>query len=96
MMKMSVRLLGRSGSGPLVLMRTVRSSTMLTLSTDDRRDFMSEASARARSIENTTSSAVKAAPSWNLTFGRSLNSHTVESPVRVQKVASAGTIQPSS
>ena len=77
-------------------MRTVRSSTGLTLSTDDSSDFMSEVSARARSIEKTTSSAVNAAPSWNLTFGRSLNSHTVGSAVSVQNVARAGTIQPSS
>jgi hypothetical protein len=96
MMKMSVRLLGSSGSGPLVLIRMVRASTALALSTVARRDFMSDPSARARSIEKTTSSAVKAAPSWNVTFGRSLNSHTVGSDVRVQTVASAGTIQPSS
>jgi hypothetical protein len=40
---------------------------------------MFEPSERARSSENTTSSAVKSAPSWNFTPSRSLNTHTVGS-----------------
>ena len=43
----------------------------------------------ARSKVKTTSSAVKGEPSWNFTFGRSLNSQTV-SPIVFQDVASPG------
>ena len=44
----------------------------------------------ARSKVKTTSSAVKGEPSWNLTPGRSLNSHTV-SLIVFHAVARAGT-----
>jgi hypothetical protein len=50
---------------------------------------MSEPSPAARLNVNTTSSAVNAVPSWNLTFGRSSNRHTV-GLVCVHFVASAG------
>jgi hypothetical protein len=42
-----------------------------------------------RSNENTTSSAVKGAPSWNVTLRRSTNRHVTGS-TRVHDVASAG------
>ena len=59
MMNTSVRLFGRSGSGPIVRMRMVWSSALLTLATEDRSDFTSDAVERARSSENSTSSAVE-------------------------------------
>src|SRR5215218_50932 len=43
MMNTSVRLFGKSGSGPMVRMRMVWSSALLTLATEDRRDFTSDA-----------------------------------------------------
>ena len=51
---------------------------------------MSEVGCRARSSENTTSSALNELPLWNLTPWRSLNSHTVGSPVTFQETASVG------
>jgi hypothetical protein len=48
-----------------------------------------EVGAMARSRLNTTSSALKGVPSWNLTFGRSLNRNVV-SPIRSQDVARQG------
>ncbi len=56
--------------------------------------FMSEVGCRARSSENTTSSALKALPLWNLTPWRSLNSHTVGSAVTFQETASVGSSLP--
>ena len=55
---------------------------------------MSEVGCRARSSENTTSSASKALPLWNLTPWRSLNSQTVGSDVTVQESASVGSTLP--
>jgi hypothetical protein len=94
-MKVLVRLLTRSGFGPFVLTCTVISSALLTDSTDVSSPFMSDVGCRARLSENTTSSASNAAPSWNLTFGRSLNSQVVGSFGRMrQAVASPATSSP--
>ncbi len=49
--------------------------------------FTSEPSPRARSSENSTSSAVNGVPSWNFTFLRRLKRHTV-GEVCFQSVAS--------
>jgi hypothetical protein len=76
-------------------MRMVWSSSLITLATEERSDFTSEPGERARSSENSTSSAVKGLPSWKVTFGRSLNSQTRGSRVSAQETASAGTILPS-
>jgi hypothetical protein len=52
---------------------------------------MSESSDIARLIENTTSSAVKSAPSWKVTPWRRLNTQTFgSSGLGAQSVASAG------
>jgi hypothetical protein len=76
-------------------MRTVLSSVLLTVSMEVSRPFMSEVGCRARSRENTTSSAVKALPLWNFTPWRSLNSHTVGSSSLIcQDRASVGSILP--
>ena len=56
---------------------TVRSSTLRGLPTAVAYWLMVEVGAAPRSIENTTSSAVKGVPSWNLTLGRSLKRHSV-------------------
>ncbi|MNV55133.1 hypothetical protein D3C71_1473570 [compost metagenome] len=48
----------------------------------------------ARFSENTTSLAVSAAPSWNFTFGRSVNSQTVGSSLSFHDVASDGWSRP--
>ena len=90
MMKRLVRLLGSSGLGPSVRMRTVCSSTLTTSTTLVSRPFMSEFSCLARMIENTTSSAVKGLPLWYFTPSRSLNSHTLGSSVMRHDVASRG------
>ncbi|MCY1232575.1 hypothetical protein D3C71_1164080 [compost metagenome] len=88
--KRFVRLFGKIRFGPLVLTCTVSASTFFTSATDDSSDLSAELGACARCSENTTSSAVSSAPSWNLTPGRSLNSHTVGSAVSFHEVASAG------
>ena len=76
-------------------MCTVWSSTLLTLSMEVSRPFMSEVGCSARSSENTTSSALKALPLWNFTPWRSLNSQTVgSSSVICQEVASVGSSLP--
>jgi hypothetical protein len=90
-----VRLFTSRGLGPLVFTRTVRSSTLETLSMEVSSPFMSEVGAMARWRENTTSSAVKGLPLWNLTPSRSLNSHTEGSSGRVRhEVANVGTKSP--
>ncbi len=86
---------GSSGLGPFVLMCTVSGSIFVTLSMELMTPFMSEVGCRARSIEKTTSSALNSSPSWNFTFGRSLNSHTVGSLVTDQERASSGSSLPS-
>src|SRR5581483_8383679 len=81
---------GSSGFGSLVSKSTVRSSTLRTSFTVVSLPLMSEPSISTRLYENTTSSAVKGEPSWNFTFGRSLNRHTV-GDVCCHEVASLGT-----
>ncbi len=63
---------------------------------EEIRPFMELASDRARSSEKTTSSAVKAAPSWKVTPSRSLNVHTEGlSGSTDQSVASVASSSPS-
>ena len=96
MMKRLVRLLGKIRFGPLVLTCTVRLSTAVMLSTEASNDFTWAFGPLARLSENTTSLAVRAVPSWNFTFGRSLNSQTVGSLGSIfHTVASSGCSLPS-
>ena len=88
-MNTPVRAFGNSGFGPLVLTRNVRSSTLVTRSTEARSAFTSEAGASARCSENTTSSAVSAAPLWNRTPGRSRNSQLCASKASVRHDAAS-------
>ena len=71
---------GSSGAGAPVVMRKVSGSTIssavICRVTSVKGDGLFGTLA-ARSKVKTTSSAVKGEPSWNLTPGRSLNSHTV-------------------
>ena len=73
MMRISVSCGISTGAGPSVRMSTVRSSTFFAPFTPARYGLKFEVSESARSIVNTTSSAVKGEPSWNLTLGRNLN-----------------------
>ncbi len=65
------------GLGPLVVNSTVRSSIFFGMPAAFEYARSCDVSARARSKLNTTSSAVKGVPSWNLTPGRSLKRHVV-------------------
>ncbi|MNV62538.1 hypothetical protein D3C71_1550870 [compost metagenome] len=94
MMNRLVRLSGKIRLGPLVLTCTVRSSTALTSTIEASSDLTWAVGPLARCSENATSLAVSAAPSWNLTPGRSLNSQTVGSAVIFHEVASMGTSLP--
>ncbi len=86
-----VRFDGRIGFGPAVTNSTVWSSTARTSTIEVSNSFMSESSDFARLIENTTSSAVKSAPSWKVTPWRRLNTQTFgSSGLGAQSVASAG------
>ena len=84
--------LGISGYGVAVLSRTVSGSTMIfsviwfVYSVKGDGLF---GTCAVRSIENTTSAAVKSEPSWNLTPLRSLNSQ-VRSSIAFHDTASAG------
>ena len=62
---------GSTASGVLSTKSTVSASTLFTALMPLRVKLRCELGPSARAIENTTSSAVKAAPSWNLTPGRS-------------------------
>ena len=84
---------GSSGAGAAVEMRKVSGSTISSLVTCRVIRVKGEGlfgTLAARSKVKTTSSAVKGEPSWNVTPGRSLNSHTV-SPTGFHDSASAGT-----
>ena len=60
---------GNAPSGALSVTRTCAGEIASTVSIPSNRPFcaFTDPSARARSSENTTSSAAKSAPSWNLT-----------------------------
>ena len=62
MMKRLVKLLGIKGFGPLVVISTVKLSTLETLATEESSSFMAEVGIIARSNEKTTSSALNSAP----------------------------------
>ena len=79
------------GFGPSVTNSTVRSSTLRGLPAAFEYARICEVSSAARWYENTTSSAVSGAPSWNLTPGRSLNRQVAASTCS-HDVASPGTI----
>src|SRR6266576_5050352 len=81
----------RMGFGEVRMKSTVWSSTLTTLASEGRRVGRFEPLARTRSAENTTSSAVKGSPFWNLTFLRRWKRQRVGSGVS-QLSASAGMI----
>ena len=70
---------GSTASGAASRMSIVDSSTFFAPVTPRSWNERCEVFASARSIENTTSSAVIAEPSWKRTFGRSLKRHVVGS-----------------
>ncbi len=85
-------IIGSSGSGYLVSIRTLSGSTAVTCLIErvkSAREAGEFGTLGARSNEATTSPAVNGVPSENCTPGRSWNSHVV-SPVRFHAVASAG------
>src|SRR6516164_4834894 len=77
MMLMEATCSSSIGLGPLVVNSTVKSS--IFLGTPDAFEYTRncEVCSAARWNENTTSSAVKGVPSWNLTPALSLKRHTV-------------------
>ncbi len=77
MMRISVSCGMSTGTGPSVTISTVRSSTLRASFTPVRYGRKRDVSMFARAMLKTTSSAVNGAPSWNFTFGRSLNRVTV-------------------
>src|SRR6187402_1644607 len=85
-------IIGSSGSGYLVSIRTLSGSTAVTCLIErvkSAREAGEFGTLGARSNEATTSPAVNGVPSENCTPGRSWNSHVV-SPLRFHAVASAG------
>ena len=91
MMAMSRTLSHSCGSGNLVSMRTVCSSTARTSAMLSMRPAKpAGSSVLARAKLNTTSAAVNGVPSWKRTFGRSSNSQVVGSTSR-HAMASWGT-----
>ena len=91
MMRASVSSRSSTGLGPLRIRSTVKSSTFLTSLTLCTDDCMLDGGVITRVMENTTSSAVKGAPSWNLTPRRS-SKRTCVGEICVHLVASAGWI----
>ena len=91
MMRASVSSRSRMGLGPLRNTSTVCSSTFLTSLTLCTADIMLDGAVPARVSENTTSSAVNGAPSWNFTPLRS-SKRTCVGETCVHLVASAGSI----
>ena len=77
MMASVVSVSGRMGNGAPVSISTVEASTLRTALIGAVTPFMSEPSPAARLKENTTSSASKDVPSWNLTPLRNSKRHTV-------------------
>ncbi len=80
----------RIGAGPGVAISTVWSSTRRGLPMAVAKVLKLELGSCARSIENTTSSAVKGVPSWNLTPFLRWKRQVVASTCS-QRVASEGT-----
>ncbi len=89
MMRASVSSRSSTGLGPLRIRSTVKSSTFFTSFTLCTDDCMLDGGVIARVSENTTSSAVNGAPSWNLTPLRS-SKRTCVGETSVHFVASAG------
>ncbi|MNV99326.1 hypothetical protein D3C71_1946730 [compost metagenome] len=89
MMRASVSSRSRMGLGPLRIRSTVKSSTFLTSLMLWVELIMFDGGVMMRVRENTTSSAVNGAPSWNLTPLRSSKRHCV-GLTSVHLVASAG------
>ncbi len=79
LMNRLVRLLTSSAFGPLVLKRTVRSSTLVTLSTEDEQRLHVGGGLHRALHREDTSSAVSDPPLWNFTLGAQLESQTVGS-----------------
>ena len=91
MMRASVSSRSRMGFGPLRIRSTVWSSTFFTSLTLCTEDIMLDGAVPARVSENTTSSAVNGAPSWNLTPLRS-SKRTCVGEICVHLVARAGSV----
>src|SRR4051812_29423968 len=83
---------GSTGVACEVSTSTVSSSTFFAPVTFGSVVLCAESGCSARVTLNTTSSAVKGEPSWNFTFGRSLNRHPAPLASGVQESASRGSI----
>ncbi len=90
MMRTVLRFSCSTGEGTGVSMSTVKSSTRRALPMGSANTLKLELGSCARSIENTTSSAVNGVPSWKTTPRRRWKRHTVGLRAS-HEVASEGT-----
>jgi len=91
MMRIALMFSSSNGEGAGVSTSTVYSSTLRAVPTGAANTLKLELGSCARSIENTTSSAIRGVPSWKVTPRRRWKRHTVGLRIS-HEVASAGMI----